>query len=76
MDSEEDLRERVRRLEQRVEFLLRHFGLTEQAEYPLQPHGEVLALKRAGRLIDAIKRYRELTGAGLREAKDYVDRLQ
>jgi len=37
--------------------------------------GEVYALAHQGNKIAAIKRYRELTGAGLKEAKDYVDRL-
>jgi ribosomal protein L7/L12 len=34
---------------------------------------EVRALVRAGRMIEAIKLYRERTGAGLKEAKDAVD---
>jgi len=34
---------------------------------------EVVSLARAGNAIAAIKLYRELTGAGLREAKDIVD---
>ena len=36
---------------------------------------EVVALARAGNAIAAIKLYRELTGAGLREAKGVVDSL-
>jgi ribosomal protein L7/L12 len=36
---------------------------------------EVRALALQGNKIQAIKRYRELTGVGLKEAKDYVDRL-
>ena len=36
---------------------------------------EVVALARSGNAIAAIKLYRELTGAGLREAKDIVDNL-
>ena len=32
-------------------------------------------LIRAGRTIDAIKRYRELTGVGLREARDAVEAM-
>lgn len=32
-------------------------------------------LVRAGRKIEAIKRYRELTGLGLREAKDAIDAM-
>jgi len=36
---------------------------------------EVHALARQGQKIQAIKLYRQLTGAGLKDAKDYVDRL-
>jgi ribosomal protein L7/L12 len=36
---------------------------------------EVHLLAQQGQKIAAIKRYRELTGVGLKEAKDYVDRL-
>jgi ribosomal protein L7/L12 len=36
---------------------------------------DVHALAQQGRKIEAIKRYRQLTGVGLKEAKDYVDRL-
>ena len=36
---------------------------------------EVQALAHAGNTIEAIKLYRELTGVGLKEAKDYVDSL-
>ena len=36
---------------------------------------DVVALARGGKKIEAIKRYRELTGVDLREAKDAVDRL-
>ena len=37
--------------------------------------GEVRALKGQGNAIMAIKRVREVTGWGLKEAKDYVDGL-
>ncbi|RSD07943.1 ribosomal protein L7/L12 [Amycolatopsis eburnea] len=36
---------------------------------------EVVALVREGRKIQAIKVYRERTGAGLKDAKDAVERL-
>jgi len=36
---------------------------------------EVVSLARAGNAIAAIKLYRELTGAGLREAKNVIDSL-
>jgi large subunit ribosomal protein L7/L12 len=38
--------------------------------------GRVLALVRAGRKIEAIKLYRDMTGAGLKEAKDAVESLE
>jgi ribosomal protein L7/L12 len=37
---------------------------------------EVQMLLAQGKKIEAIKRVRELTGLGLKEAKDYVDALQ
>jgi len=37
---------------------------------------ELRSLLRQGRKIDAIKRYREQTGVGLREAKDAVEALE
>jgi hypothetical protein len=45
---------------------------------PLDEHGrrDVEALLDEGKAIDAIKRVRELTGLGLKEAKDYVDALR
>lgn len=36
----------------------------------------IMVLLRAGRKIHAIKLYREVTGAGLREAKDAVENLE
>lgn len=36
---------------------------------------EIAELIFAGRKIEAIKRYREITGEGLREAKAYVETL-
>jgi ribosomal protein L7/L12 len=46
---------------------------------PAAPAGdlteEIRALVRAGRMIEAIKLYRERTGTGLKEAKDAVDKI-
>jgi ribosomal protein L7/L12 len=42
---------------------------------PPSGDSDVRTLLRAGRKIDAIKRWRELTGIGLKEAKDAVARL-
>lgn len=38
--------------------------------------GEIRALLRADRKIEAVKRYREVYGAGLKEAKDAVDYIE
>ena len=39
------------------------------------PDEEIRALAAAGKKIEAIKRYREMYGVGLKDAKDIVDRL-
>jgi hypothetical protein len=36
---------------------------------------EAKSLAKAGREIEAIRRYRSITGAGLKDAKEFVDRL-
>jgi ribosomal protein L7/L12 len=43
---------------------------------PLSLDGRVIALLRDGRKIEATKLYRDLTGAGLKEAKDAVEALE
>jgi hypothetical protein len=69
----------VGRLERQVEFLLRHLNLTYVDLSG--PGGEpawmaqVRELAHKNRLIDAIKLYRENTGAGLAEAKRAVESL-
>ena len=60
-----------RRLERKVDLILSHLGLDPN-------HGvneKVLELVKAGQKIPAIKLYREQTGAGLKDAKDYVEGL-
>lgn len=67
-------RRQMRRLalvERKLDAVLDQLGV----EMP-DPHlQEVEALLRRGRTVQAIKAYREATGAGLREAKEEVDRL-
>ena len=41
-----------------------------------EPSGEVISLIQSGHKIQAIKRYREETGLGLKEAKDAVERYE
>jgi ribosomal protein L7/L12 len=79
MDSESQIIIRLNRLERKVDFLLRELNLVEKEETTLPDFGPdlnaVAELVRQNRKIEAIKLYRELTGAGLKEAKEVVDRL-
>lgn len=65
---------RIGRLETKIDLLLEHAGLTYEP-FKGVPEAVVEALKD-GRKILAIKRYREATGTGLREAKDFIDSLE
>ncbi|MGV4986231.1 ribosomal protein L7/L12 [Streptomyces sp. NPDC001709] len=62
---------RLARVERKLDLIMEHLDLRE--EHPRMD--EVAALVREGKKIHAIKLYRESTGAGLKEAKDAVDRL-
>ncbi|MFF0790018.1 ribosomal protein L7/L12 [Streptomyces spiralis] len=62
---------RMARVEHKLDLILDHLGLRED-DPRLE---EVTGLLRAGKRMEAIKVYREATGAGLKEAKDAVDRM-
>ncbi|HZF89071.1 MAG TPA: hypothetical protein VE614_11900 [Streptomyces sp.] len=66
------LDKRLTRIERKLDLLLGHLDV------PVEDPGmdEVAALARDGKPIEAMKAYRRVTGAGLKEAKDAVDRLQ
>jgi len=73
--------ERIARLESQVAELYRHLGLTPGAE-PMDAGTGGLMLTPAfyaalqeGKMIHAIKIYREVTGVGLKEAKEAVDAM-
>jgi ribosomal protein L7/L12 len=65
------LRIRVKELEEQVAFLMRHLNLTYTP-----PDGEFTAklreMAKQGKLLEAIKLYREKTGASLEEARRYL----
>ena len=77
------INERLRRLEEHAERVGQQLGVPfghPSASFggPSSSTGsgvpaDVVALAQSGKKIEAIKRYRELTGVGLREAKDVVD---
>ncbi|MER7490849.1 hypothetical protein ABTY20_34210 [Streptomyces sp. NPDC126497] len=62
---------RVARVERKLDLVLGHLDLHEE----IPGRDEILALVREGKKIQAIKLYRETTGADLVEAKQAVDRL-
>ena len=62
---------RLARLERKVDLILKHLGIDPNQGVNL----EVRELMKAGQKIQAIKLYREQTGVGLKEAKDYVESL-
>lgn len=59
------------RLEKKVDLLLDHYGLKYQEDYL----AECRRLVRDGQKIEAIRYYRQHTGAGLKDAKDAIDAL-
>ena len=72
------LEARIDRLERMVIALLDHFDVPYDDKQALEKLASerVLELVRSGQTIEAIKQYRQDTGAGLAEAKDVVDKLR
>lgn len=64
------------RMQRQLDAIMEHLGLAEPfASRPGALSPQVLALVEAGREIEAIKRYRQETGEGLKEAKAAVKGL-
>ena len=72
--SNERLQKRVLDLEIRLQKLQDHIGCVADPNPPITDDVQVLA-RRPGSKIAAIKLYRQQTGAGLKEAKDAVERM-
>ncbi|KOT30766.1 hypothetical protein ADK41_31685 [Streptomyces caelestis] len=62
---------RAARVERKLDAVIRHLDIHEE----VPGRDEILALVRRGKRVQAIKLYRETTGADLVEAKQAVDRL-
>jgi ribosomal protein L7/L12 len=71
-----DLRNRIIRLEGQVAFLYRHLGITFVPEEQLTDDPKIVAALKKGNLLEAIKAYREITGAEMEEAKRAVEEIQ
>ncbi|WP_328425706.1 ribosomal protein L7/L12 [Streptomyces sp. NBC_00443] len=62
---------RVARVERKLHLIIDHLGLRDD-----DPRmAKVVALLRDDKKIQAIKEYREITGVGLVEAKEAVERM-
>ncbi|TDE94816.1 hypothetical protein EXU48_08445 [Occultella glacieicola] len=77
----DDIQARLSAIEHHIDVLYNKAGL--QAPYSFDgwvaeggPSSRVADLLARGKKIEAIKAYREETGAGLKEAKDAVDRFE
>ena len=74
----QQLRSRINEMEDRLKFLYQRLGI----DYATDPNGnpvmstQIQAALRSGNKIEAIKIYRELTGVGLAEAKDVIDKAE
>jgi len=69
------LRARVLELEEKIEFLYKHLGITHGIDLSKGEQKVAEELKK-GRLIEAIKVYRQIYNVGLSEAKQGVERIQ
>ncbi|HEX4592201.1 MAG TPA: ribosomal protein L7/L12 [Gemmataceae bacterium] len=67
-----DTKARIARIEHKLNLLLRHDGIDVTQDQPLSDRVKEIARDPA-RKIEAIKVYREETGAGLAEAKQAVE---
>lgn len=71
------LKSRINELEDRLNFLYQKLGI-EYADLNSDPirSPQIQEALRRGNKIEAIKIYRELTGVGLAEAKEAIDRAE
>jgi hypothetical protein len=69
------LKARVAELEERLDYLFKHLGV-QYTDQPPWADPRVMDAIRRGNKIEAIKIYREMTNAGLAEAKAVIDRIE
>ena len=71
-----ELQQRVAKLESQMAFLFRNLGIAYPDVPAVGASPEVMELLRRGQKIEAIKRFREETGAGLKDAKEFIESLE
>lgn len=67
------LQSNQKRIESKLNIIIEHLGLSDILEDELKD--ELIRLVEDNQRIKAIKKLRDATGMGLKEAKDYVDGL-
>ena len=79
MDLHRELQivERLSELEQKVDFLLRHFNLEANVNATPPPDlADIGELLRRGEKLEAVRRYRERTGVSLAEATKAIEAIE
>jgi len=71
----DELRRRLERLEARIDFLFRSLGVSTQDAPGWKASLTVIRLVADGRKKEAIRAFREETGASLKDAKRFVDSI-
>jgi len=72
----QELRQRVARLEGKVEFLYRHLGVTFVPEAAPSDDPRIIEAIKKGDTLGAIKVYREINQVGIDEARIGVDEIR
>jgi len=74
----QQIRSRVNELEDRLKFLYRRLGIDYNTDPNADPINspQIQVALQSGNKIEAIKIYRELTGVGLAEAKEAIDKAE
>ena len=76
-----EIKQRLALIEARLQQLFEHLDIApresaEGGELDPSQDPEIQDLLAKGNQVQAVKRYRELTGLGLKEAKDAIDEAQ
>ena len=70
------LRDRVIRLEGQLAYLYKHLGISFVVETAPGDDPRIIEQLKKGKLLEAIKIYRENTGAGYEDGKAAVEEMQ
>ena len=71
MSPDPSVERRLRAIERKLDLIMASLSI----EMPQEDHSDLRDLMAAGQKIQAIKLYRDQTGVGLREAKEFVESL-